>query len=387
MKAPQLSRRQLCVAATLALAGCASEPRQPPTRVLTVPERVWDGESPDLADRVSARVLIATQAGSVSTLDVRRWREGLKTHPAMRTAVGDTRGRFPPIWELSNPDAHGAFVALVSDVGDRRHALRLMHPLREARVLRREAGDPLWDRAVSGMALSPDGRYLAMVVQADPTARYRPLHMGRLVVMDLAAPTSADGYPPEPPMPAAADGFPWVLGQRPAWINGGQQLLVASAGPRGRSTADKPAAPALQADPLIEVIDLRLQTRTAAASGHSVVASGQGSGFLVAHSSSYQWSYAAGPGRPPRAIPRRHGLGTPVALIDERYLLFTGAPHPESPRELTANNSPLVGPKLMLALKLMDLENMAVLTLLEGIDPRRRITAAPSLVTEPPRAI
>jgi len=372
-----LRRRHLCLAATLAMAGCASEPRQPPTRVLTVPERIWDGETPDLADRVAARVLIAADAGSVSVLDLRHWREGLKVHPAMRTAIADFNGRLPPIWELSNPDAHGAFVALVSDAGDRRHALRLLHPDQAQRVLRRQAGEPLWDRAVSGMALSPDGRRLAMVVQTDPAARHRPLHLGRLAVLDLAAPPGADGFPPELPLPPAADGFAQVLGQRPAWINGGRQLLVAAAGPQGRTATGKPVAPALQPDPQIELIDLDQQTRTVVTQGHSPMACGQGAGFLLARGSSFNWSRVDAPGQELRAVPRRHGLGTPVALIDQRYLLFTGAAHPQSPRELTVNNSPLVGPKTMLALKVMDLQTQAVLTLLEGVDPRRRITAGP----------
>jgi hypothetical protein len=122
---------------------------------LAVPERAWEGESPELADRVTARVLIATNAGSVSVMDVPNWRQGLRTHPAMRLAPEAVQGRLPAIWELSNPDHQGAFVALVPDEGDRRHALRLMHPSRPMRVLRRQAGEPLWDRAVSGMALSP----------------------------------------------------------------------------------------------------------------------------------------------------------------------------------------------------------------------------------------
>ena len=372
-----LRRRQLCMAATLAVTGCASEPRQPPTRVLTVPEGIWDGEAADLADRVAARVLITTDAGTVGVLELRRWREGLKAHPAMRGAQADSNGRLPPIWELSNPDARGAFVALVPDAGDRRHALRLLHPDRPQRVLRRQAGEPLWDRAVSGMALSPDGRRLAMVVQTDPTVRYRPLHLGRLVVLDLAAPPGADGFPPELSVPPAADGFPLVLGQRPAWINGGRQLLVAAAGPQGRAATGNPVAPALQPDPQIELIDLDRQTRTVVMPGHSPMASGQGAGFLLASGSSFNWSQVDAPGQSLRPVARQHGLGTPVALIDQRYLLFTGTPHPQSPRELTVNNSPLVGPKAMLALKVMDLQTQAVLTLLEGIDPRRRITAGP----------
>ena len=368
-------RRHLCVAATLVLAGCASEPRQAPTRVLAVPELPWEGESPELADRVTARVLIATNAGSVSVMDVPNWRQGLRTHPAMRLAPEAVQGRLPAIWELSNPDHQGAFVALVPDEGDRRHALRLMHPSRPMRVLRREAGEPLWDRAVSGMALSPDGRFLAMVVQPDPTVRYRPLNLGRLVVLDLEAPLDANGLAPQVDLPPADGRYPFVLGQRPAWIHGGRQLLVAAPGPQGRAAQGSPVAPAMQADPRIELIDLNHQTRRVLTEGHSPVASGEGSGFLVARGSGVQWSWLEAPGAVARAVPRRHGLGTPIGLIGHRYLLFTGAPHPQSPRELTTNNSPLVGPKSMLALKVMDLRSEAVLTLLEGIDPRTRLTA------------
>jgi hypothetical protein len=372
-----LQRRQLCLAATLAVAGCASEPRQPATRVMVVPERVWEGETPELADRVSARVLIASNAGSVGQLELRHWRQGLKTHPAMRGAQADLRGRLPPIWELSNPDARGSFAALVTDEGERRHAVRLLQASGPQRVLRQQTGDALWDRAVSGMALSPDGRYLAMVVQADPVARYRPLHLGRLVVLDLAAPPGADGFPTERPLPPGSDGFALVLGQRPAWINGGRQLLVAAPGPQGRAASANPVAPAMQPDPHIEVIDWERQTRMVLTPGHSPIASGQGPGFLLARGGTFTWWVTAGAGQGARAVPRLHGLGTPVALIDQRYLLYTGAPHPQAPRELTSNNSPLVGPKAMLALKVMDLQTQAVLSLLEGIDPRRRVAAAP----------
>ena len=73
-----LRRRQLCIAASLALVGCASEPQRAPTRVLVVPEQVWDGESPALADRVAARVLVTMNEGSVSFLDVGQWRQGLQ---------------------------------------------------------------------------------------------------------------------------------------------------------------------------------------------------------------------------------------------------------------------------------------------------------------------
>ncbi|MFM8664942.1 MAG: hypothetical protein ACKOE3_02035 [Betaproteobacteria bacterium] len=243
--------------------------------------------------------------------------------------------------------------------------------------MRQQAGDALWDRAVSGMALSPDGRHLAMVVQADPAVRHRPLHLGRLVVLDLTAPPGSDGFPPERPLPPGPDGFALVLGQRPAWINGGRQLLVAAAGPQGRAASATPVAPALQPDPQIEVIDWERQTRTVLIPGHSPIASGQGPGFLLARGGASQLWVAGEAGHSARAVPRLHGLGTPVALIDQRYLLYTGTPHPQAPRELTSNNSPLVGPKAMLALKVMDLQTQAVLTLLEGIDPRRRITAAP----------
>ena len=111
--------------------------------------------------------------------------------------------------------------------------------------------------------------------------------------------------------------------------------------------------------------------------GHSPITGGQVAGFGHARGSSFNGPYVDAPGEGLRPAPRKHGLSTPVPLVDQRYLLFAGTPHPQSLRELTADKCRLVGSKTMLALKVMDLKTQAVLTLLEGVDPQRRITAGP----------
>ena len=371
------TRRRLCLATALALAGCASEPRQRPTRVLSLPEQALEGESAGLIHRVRARIVVDMRAGHLGVLDTTHWRLGLRAHPGAKPAVSDDLGRALPIWEISNPAQDGTVAVLVADEGDRRHAIRLLRPGHPQRVLWRGPGEPLWDRPVSGMALSPDGARLALVAQPDPTVRHRPLHSGRLVVLDLQAPPRADGMAPEVNLPDSVDGAPWVLGQRPAWLQGAVRLLVACPGPKGRAATGNPVAPALQPDPQLELIDLERRTREVIVPGHSPLASGDGLAFMAARGPSFHWAVVDATTRRVLPVERRHGLGTPLALIEQRYLIYTGAAHPQSLQEFTVNNSPLVGPKAMLALKVMDLQTAEVLTLLEGVDPRRRISAAP----------
>lgn len=368
------------------LGGCASEPRQAPQRVLVPPDGPREGEATDLAERADARILLTLQAG-VGELYSRRWREGLRTHPAFVPPPATPGGRTLPIWDLSNPDGQGAVCVLTPAEGDRRHAVRLLHPGRPPRVVLEGPGEPLWDRPLAGLALSPDGTRLALVVQHDPTVRHRPLNLGRLKLLDLQAPPLADGSAPELPLEGDPAAWQAALGQRPVWLEGGTRLAYAAAGPRGReSTAAPPSGepaaprmaplPALQPDPEIR---LRAQAGdTRLTDGHSPVADAQGSALLLARGPAFQLEWMPDVSAPQKLRPvrRLQGLGQPVALIRGRYLIYTGAAHVQAAREFTTNNSPLVGPKAMQAIKVMDLADGRVQTLLEGVDPRRRVSAA-----------
>ena len=365
----RLSRRHACHVLLLGLGGCASEPRTPPALVLAMPPRLWDGESAELATRLRGRVIVNRAGAGLEVLDLSRPGTGLVP---MASRPPDAAGRPLPIWETSPPDAAGAVVVLTAAEGERRHALRLLAANRAPRLLREGPGEPLWDRPVSALALSSDGRRLAFVSQEDPGMRHRPLHRGVLTVLNL--PASVAGGAEPLPLDASPTALRQALGQRPGWLPGHTQLVYAAAGPRGRALA-QPPAPERQPDPEIRLLDLARGTDEHLANGHSPVVSTDGrSVLLVRGPDSEPVVHEFSSGREQR-LPRRHGLELPVAWIDSRYLLYTGAPHPQAPQGQTTSNSPLVGPKAMRALKVQDTLTGEVLTLLEGVDPRVKVTA------------
>ncbi len=365
----RVSRRRACQLLLAGLAGCASEPRTPPPLVLAVPPRAWEGESPEMAARLRGRVVVNRAGRGLDVLDLARPAAGLA--PLAPRPV-DAGGQPLAIWDTSQPDASGSVAVLTAAPGERRYALRLLSAARGPRTLREASGEPLWDRPVSALALSADGRRLAFVTQEDPTVRYRPLHRGRLTVLDLGGslgdPAAAIELDP------AWAGIRAALGQRPGWLPGHTRLVYAAAGPQGRALA-QPPAPERQPDPELRLLDLARGTDERLANGHSPIVSTDGQSVLLARGPAldlFVRELSSGHERP---VPRRHGLGLPVAWIENRYLVYTGASHPQAPQGQTTNNSPLVGPKTMRALKVQDLATGEVLTLLEGVDPRVKVTA------------
>jgi len=367
--ATPLSRRHACHLLLLGLAGCASEPRTPPPLVLAVPPRLWEGESAELATRLRGRVIVNRAGHGLEVLDLARPAAGLVT---MALRPPDASGRPLAIWDTSPPDATGAVAVLTAAEGERRHALRLLAPSRAPRVLREAPGEPLWDRPVSALALSADGQRLAFVAQEDPSVRHRPLHRGVLTVLDLSQP--AVGLAPPLELDAALMALRRALGQRPAWMPGHTSLVYAAAGPQGLALAQAPV-PERQPDPELRLIDLARGTDERLTNGHSPVVSTDGQSVLLTRGPALELFVRDFASASERRLPRRHGLGLPVAWIDSRYLLYTGAPHPQAPQGQTTNNSPLVGPKTMRALRVQDTLTGEVLTLLEGVDPRVKVTA------------
>ncbi len=381
-QAPSTTRRSLCMAATLALAGCASEPRQPPTRVLAVPPRLWDGETAGLAERIRAQIIMNLgRPGVVGVLDTVRWHRGLRPHAATTGPLTHPSGRPSPVWALSNPDEQGNVAVLTGDLQERRHAVQLLGADGSVRTLRSGPGDALWDRPISAMALSPCGSRLAMVAQPDPSARHKPLNLGMLQVLDLRGAPLEGGAAPLLAEVSSSDALARVLGQPPAWLHGRTKLLVAVPGSQGRASS-RPLAPADQPDPEVHLVDLADFQVRRLVEGHSPIANGDGASFLFARgrnprqaADTQGWVLVDPKNGQQRVIDAAQGAMTPVTVIAGRYLIFTAWPHPQSPVEHTVNNSPLVGPKRMRALKVMDLASMEVQTLLEGVDPRTRISA------------
>lgn len=342
-------REVLAVGATLA-AGCAAPPEQ---AELTAPRGgpYW-GETAGLRLAVHAAVVLAVpRQRTIVALDVASGRR--RTLAAMPA----------PARQLSTPDDRGAVAVLTAAAGERRYALRLLADGR-GRTVTEGIGDPLWDDPIGPLALSSDGRWLLAVAQPNADARFQQLLVGPLRCWG-----TGDGRER-----TLSDRPALALGERPAWSPDGGEIFYAAPGPQGLSSA-APLAPSMQPDPQIRRWHPATGRDEVLAAGHHPVLSSDGQSMLLhlPGPRGWQWWHIASASAQPMAPVA--GLRAPLALVDSRYLICTAEPAPDAPVHTTVNNSPLAGPKPMLALKVADLHTGAHETLLDGIDPRLVLAA------------
>lgn len=338
----------------LSIAGCTSRPLGLDLAELTDPAGPYEGETPCLRRAVQASVVIAAQReGAVIALDVASGRRRNLT----------ARPTDAPVWQLSAPDRRGAVAIVTSGQGERRYAVRLLVDGHEHPVLD-GAGDPLWDAPIGPLALSNDGQWLLAVTQPAADARYQPLFVGHLRCWNTA--TGKERVLRAEPI--------LVLGELPAWWPFQHEVVYAAPGPQGRAAPTAPA-PSMQPDPQIRRLDLNTGREEVLVRGHYPVVSSDGLSMLYRPPDRQNWAWWDATGGTTRPLPRLRGLRAPLALVDSRYLIYTGEPSPGAPTGVTVSNSPLVGPKAMLSLKLADLASGATETLLDGIDPRRVLAA------------
>jgi hypothetical protein len=338
----------------LGVAGCASRPDGTDRAELTAPAGPYEGETAGLRRSVPATVVIAIpRERAVVALDVASGR------PRTLTA----RPPDAPIWQLSAPDQRGAVALVTNAPRDGRYALRRLVD-GHARAVLEGVGDPLWDAPIGPLALSDDGQWLLAVTQVTAEARFQPLFVGQLRCWNTA--TGKERLLHGEPILA--------LGERPGWWPSRQAVVYAAPGPLGRA-AQTALTPSLQPDPQIRRLDLSTGREEVLVPGHQPVVSSDGLSLLFRPLDRRDWAWWDVSGGTTRPLPRLHGLRAPLALVDSRYLLYTAEPSPGAPTGLTVNNSPLVGPKKMLSLKLADLSSGAYETLWDGIDPRRVLAA------------
>ena len=353
-------RSFLSALASLGLAGCASGGPKPTIPALTVPSRLYEGETP-LTAGLEGAIYVDVPVGGIARLDLARTASGLVAiRPSGRGAV----------IAIGTPSHEGATAFLTAaEGGGRRYAVRILSGGSE-RLSVEGDGDPLWDRPLVGLAMSPDGSALAYVQQHQPGTKHTPLNVGRLVVREVRP-----GEERPDANPADNEWVRHALGQRVGWFPDSERLLFAAAGPEGRSL--KPAVPpAAQPDPMICVLNRRSGSIATVTRGHSPVLSREGKSVLVARGKSYSWGLVELPSGRARRIDPIAGLVRPVGLLASRYVIYVGASSAGAPDGYTLNNSPLVGPKRMLSLKLADLQTGAFQTLLDGVDPRREVVVS-----------
>jgi hypothetical protein len=183
-----------------------------------------------------------------------------------------------------------------------------------------------------------------------------------------------------------------------SWFPDNRHLAVVVQGPRGRALG--PPTPSRdEPDAQVLIVDTNSGEHRPAGPGRQVWVSTDGKSLLVrqhevpaesANAPQKERPRAAWTQRPTQLVKRAvlaNGEFGPtqalphlpkevtavLAWLDDRYLVYRGDVTPGAPTGLTKSNSPLVGPKLLQAVKVMDTQTGEFLTVLEGVDPRSRI--------------
>lgn len=306
-------------------------------------------ETPALRERIAGTLVMTEPVGGIRAID-------LATLGA--TTIRPSDAGHAAIHTLSEPDADGGvmFVSGIISPG-RAYTVHITKHGHE-QVLFSGPGDPLWDNAISPISLAPKGGKAAFVAQPPENAgkRFRQLTTGPLRIWD-------------PATTSVRDLGVTAVGERPSWFPDGRMLAYVA------DTADSTPADARTSNTVVRLLDTGTGDSTLLVPGHLPLVSSDGQTVLVIRGRNFEVVLVDVKTKTERVISRTHGLGTPIALIDSRYLIYKGKPTPGAPTGETTNNSPLVGPKAMMAIKLLDLETGQFSTLVPLIDPRRSVTA------------
>ena len=312
-----------------------------------------------------AGTLVTTRAvGGIEAVDLPSLRA--------RELLAPGHGR-KAVYDIAGPDAMGG-VAYVTEgdeislTGSHSYVIHLLGADGADRRVVTGPGNPLWDHAISPIALSPRGDRIAFVAQpvAGRDRRYRPLVEGPLQTWD-----SRTGAVTARPVTA--------LNQRPSWFPDGRRLAYVAPAPGAPEPADgdPPGGEARGGEaggvrepaPVVHILDVESGADRFLAKGRGGFVSSDGLSVLVER----------GRGRLVRidvqtgaetALPLLRGRGHPVALIAGRWIVLYGRPGPGSPAGQTANNSPLVGPKPLQEVRLVDASSGESTTLIPQFDPR-----------------
>jgi hypothetical protein len=277
------------------------------------------------------------------------------------------------IHSISGPDLSGQAAYVRNYSSEDRFEIDLISlPTGEHSTLLEREGDALWDDEIGDyLALSPSSRMLAFVSSLQGTPTSLPdayIGLGTLEIWDLRRqrPLKLSASALDRPLSWFPDAsrlafvasidckhaqflFPEQFKERSNWFS---RLLC-------------------QRVPAVAVLTIATGEVSYLAIGLGVVVSSTGR-QLVVQESRNRWSLVE-----PETLQSTRidapGLLVPLALIDDETLIYWGLPTDGTEYRTTTNNSPLVGPKLMLSIKAAHIPSGRFRSLMSFVDPRTQI--------------
>jgi hypothetical protein len=397
-ESPRWARRDVMLTGLLSLfsTGCAtgaSAPPGPQAPPMSLPSSPHRGESGTLRERLRGTLVARHRVGPSTEAFELDLRTGIRTPRA------GSRGWA--VATFSEPDQQGRVVFGWTSGGEepRRSGFDLLERSGQRRTLWRT--DLPAHLAFGGeLALSPNGSALAFLRNPqDPQAQKGTPAGFRLWVLATEPASSAKAL--------LEDQF--VLGglvdASLSWLGDNRHLAAVVQGPRGRA-AGAPQLSREEPDAQIVVVNAQNGEVRATFPGRQVWASSDGASLLIRQHHVPEgldpaevrqrraWALrpndlvrrvvqdgagaasdsrsASGPRiGPPQALAHvPPEITAVIGWLDDRYLVYRGDVTPGAPSGLTTGNSPLVGPKRLQAVKVMDSQTGEFLTVLEGVDPR-----------------
>lgn len=322
-------------------------------------------ESEDLLPHVRGVILLRQPGGGILQIALPTREETMVRRPAP-----DNASLAPAVHALSGPDGHGRIALMEDRLGLQLRLRVLDRSDSPGRILfnRASTGDE-WARGTAAgkdLALSPAGGKIAFlshltgVQMQDPPAL---LQTGRLELWN------ADGSGGEAVGVTALDAGL-------SWFPGGRHLAYTALAAR-EAMEPLPLEPdgfgsgneAWPQIPVTCILDTESDETQRLHPGWQPMVSTDSQAILVSDFN-YRWRLVNVATRESSPVQAPGQWGWPVALIDSRWVLYPGYPTAGTPIRVTKYNSPLSGPKLMMTLKLADLQTGEFQTVVPYFDTR-----------------
>lgn len=325
-------------------------------------------ESPNLRGKLKGHLILAEPVGGISSITLSSGVKSTLRPPDFRD-IAD----IPNAHSVSGPDTAGRFAFVDNRMVLKQHELHVMKlDGTGARTLFERPGDALWGDPVGDhLALSPRGEQIALIsdltrVQMDSPPAY--LGEGTLETWDIRkAAGTKHGIT--------------ALDTALSWFPDGRKLAYVSLLPPGTLPPDPSGEDSVAGSfggwlrqPITCILDLDTGKSRPLHRGWNPVVSSDGKTLLLCDFETHWHLVDVHTGKS-RPVSAPGAWGPPLALRDSKLVLYPALPTAGSKIQWTRNNSPLVGKKLMLTIKVADLDTGEFQTLFDTYDARMAISA------------